>query len=197
MRLCIRIWLGLLGSFCVAFAAQAVPIQWTLNGVTFTDGGTASGTFVYDAATNTYSNINITTTAGSTVTTGATFQFVCTSPCTGVSASPTQVLFLSAAPSGDLTGARGLALWFVAPLTDAGGGHDLASNSMEASCSNAVCQGNEPPQRQADSGTVQGAPVPPPAEPSPVPTLGEWGLLALVLAMLSLGWRQRRLSPRV
>lgn len=35
----------------VAGGAQAVPITWTLQNVTFDDGGTASGWFVYDADT--------------------------------------------------------------------------------------------------------------------------------------------------
>ena len=41
--------------------ANGVPLIWYLSGVEFTDGGTASGSFTYDADSNTYSNINITT----------------------------------------------------------------------------------------------------------------------------------------
>ena len=44
------------------FSVGATPITWTLNGVAFDDGGTATGSFVYDADTNTYTNIAITTT---------------------------------------------------------------------------------------------------------------------------------------
>ena len=40
--------------------------------MTFDDGGTASGSFVYDAVTNTYSAINVTTTTGATLA-GATY----------------------------------------------------------------------------------------------------------------------------
>src|SRR5260370_9871267 len=56
--------------------ASASPVLWTLVGVAFNDGGTASGSFVYDANTNTYSSINMTTTAGSVRTSGATYHFV-------------------------------------------------------------------------------------------------------------------------
>jgi hypothetical protein len=49
-----------------AQTASAVPIQWTLDGVTFIDGGTASGSFVFDADLSIYSSINTSTTAGST-----------------------------------------------------------------------------------------------------------------------------------
>ena len=51
---------------------RAIPLTWTLHNVTFNDGGTASGTYVYDADTNTVSNINIVTTAGSAMP-GATY----------------------------------------------------------------------------------------------------------------------------
>jgi len=44
--------------------ASAGTLTWTISGVTFNDGGTASGTFDYDADTDTFSNIDITTTAG-------------------------------------------------------------------------------------------------------------------------------------
>jgi hypothetical protein len=44
---------------------MAIPLTWTLLGVTFYDGGTAHGSFVYDADLDSYSSFNITTTAGS------------------------------------------------------------------------------------------------------------------------------------
>jgi hypothetical protein len=44
---------------CSASAAYAVPVTWQLNDFNFTSGGTATGTYTYDAASNTYSDINI------------------------------------------------------------------------------------------------------------------------------------------
>jgi hypothetical protein len=44
-------------------AVNAAPLVWTLDGITFDDGGAASGQFTYDADTNTYSAISITTWA--------------------------------------------------------------------------------------------------------------------------------------
>jgi hypothetical protein len=44
-------------------AAQATPLTWTLTGVSFVDGAAASGSFVFDADTDTYLSWNITTTA--------------------------------------------------------------------------------------------------------------------------------------
>ncbi|UBF29206.1 PEP-CTERM sorting domain-containing protein [Kovacikia minuta CCNUW1] len=57
--------------------AAAISLTWTLSnatfsdgvllsGVTYADGGTASGSFDYDAATNQYSNINVVTGEGYT-----------------------------------------------------------------------------------------------------------------------------------
>jgi hypothetical protein len=47
-----------------ALPAHATPITWTLAGVTFGDGATASGSFTMDAAAHTWSSLNISTTSG-------------------------------------------------------------------------------------------------------------------------------------
>ena len=47
-----------------ATESRAAPLEWTLLDATFDDGGVAFGSFVFDADTNTYSDISITTTAG-------------------------------------------------------------------------------------------------------------------------------------
>jgi hypothetical protein len=49
-----------------AGSANAVPVVWTLNDVTFNDGGIATGSFTFDANTGNYSDISIQTTAGTT-----------------------------------------------------------------------------------------------------------------------------------
>lgn len=51
----------------VGFASLsfATPVKWELVDFAFSDGGSASGSFVFDSTTNTYSNIDITTTLGS------------------------------------------------------------------------------------------------------------------------------------
>lgn len=81
-------------------AASAAPALYTLQGVVFADGGAASGSFVYDAVTNTYSNVSITTTTGA-VRTGATFTFV----NGGLGLSNPQVLYVSST-TGNQTGCR-------------------------------------------------------------------------------------------
>lgn len=54
---------------CALSSAHAVPLTWTLSGVSFVDGATASGNFVFDAGTRTYLSWDIVTTA--TVDAGA------------------------------------------------------------------------------------------------------------------------------
>jgi hypothetical protein len=39
--------------------ALAVPVAWTMHGVTLSNGGTVTGTFVYDADANLYSDVSI------------------------------------------------------------------------------------------------------------------------------------------
>ena len=48
-----------------ASIATAAPIGWSLHGVTFDDGGTASGTFTTDSVSGALLSYDITTTAGS------------------------------------------------------------------------------------------------------------------------------------
>lgn len=46
-----------------AGSAQAVPVQWTLQNMTFSNGSTATGSFTFDLDTNTFSDISISVTA--------------------------------------------------------------------------------------------------------------------------------------
>ena len=68
-----RIIISLLCLFS-AISAQAIPLEWTLDNVVFSDGGTASGSFFYDDDTDIYSNVAVTTTTGS-VLTGTNYQY--------------------------------------------------------------------------------------------------------------------------
>ncbi|HQQ77511.1 MAG TPA: IPTL-CTERM sorting domain-containing protein [Thermoanaerobaculia bacterium] len=160
--------------------ADAIPVVWQLNGVTFADGGTASGSFVYDSSTNTYSSVNITTTPGTVLATGATFLFV--SP--GV--SPTSSGFLAGASNvPNLTGTRAFALFFASPLSSNGGLVNLSSG-LEASCANATCGSPAAPSRSTNAGSVNGTAT------SPIPTLSAWALLATGLLLAAAGFAALR-----
>ncbi len=65
-------YLGCLLLF-VSGSAFSTPLTWTLNDIVFEDGGTATGSFVYDADANSYSSINITTQGGDDSLYGGTY----------------------------------------------------------------------------------------------------------------------------
>ncbi len=63
------LWIALvIGLTAMSSTAVAAPVKWTLVDVTFSDGGTASGSFMYDADTNVFSAVDITTISGTLVT---------------------------------------------------------------------------------------------------------------------------------
>jgi hypothetical protein len=111
------------------FVANALPITWTLENVTFAGGATASGSFVYDADTNQYISRDIVFSA--LPATPFLFQY----PQLGFDPGELDSVNSDAA---DLTGVGYLALIFGSILTDAGGTVAL-SNGFEGTCSNATC----------------------------------------------------------
>ena len=64
----------LAGAFSLAAASSGAEVlKWTLQNAVFDDGGMATGSFDYNNLTEAYTNIDITTTAGTTIPTGSTF----------------------------------------------------------------------------------------------------------------------------
>lgn len=148
-------------------AAFGDGVKWVLSNVTYGDGGTASGSFVYDAATNTLSDVNIVTTAG-TLFGGATY--IAVDPGFGPFAFDFAVVSKT---SGNLTGAAGLELEFylnqnymndsrVPPvnLTNAGGTIPVDLN--EWVCGNAKCSDGDNVRGSNAGGWVIGTPIPEP-----------------------------------
>jgi hypothetical protein len=113
--------------------------------VTLSDGGTASGGFTYDAATNTYSNINIVTTTAGTRS-GATY--VATS--SGFAADSKGILAITT--NGSPQGLPGLTLIF-SPILPAPGGVSTLSG-QEADCADAGCTTPSGVSRTITAGTV-------------------------------------------
>lgn len=108
--------------------SQAAPLTWTLSGVTFVDLSTASGSFSYDEATQTYVSWSITTTQtvdrslnGNTSLLGAAYT---TNSLTNASSSH----FQNASSFGVKNAAgNNFGLNFSHPLTAAGGSVALLS----------------------------------------------------------------------
>lgn len=199
-------WLAscVIGSVCAAFLvaspARAVPLTWTLHDFVFDDGGTASGSYVYDAASNTYSGIAITTTVGVApvfVPVGPTFlaffpggTYDAQLPAFGGASN-----FFSGINSANLpnlTGATAFIFALVGSMTD-GGGTILVDtgplNPPEGTCQNAECNAISSPQRTLISGDVFATPE---ASPVPGPVVGA-GIPGLVMAFGGfLAWRRRK-----
>jgi hypothetical protein len=98
-------------------AAHATPITWTLQDVTFDDGGTALGSFVYDADSGihgTYSSISVVTTPGTS------FAGTIYADTTGIGSS-TLFQAVDGPVDGDFSGDNALTFWHSAALTNAGG----------------------------------------------------------------------------
>ena len=124
-----RLFLTVITLIALSFYASASPITWTLNGVTFSSGATATGSFVFDADTLTFSDIDVVFTPAGGVPV-LTFTYLCTtSQCTPWIDGHNGP-FLTVASSNDLSGLPGL--WIGTPeslgapgpddpMTDSGG----------------------------------------------------------------------------
>jgi hypothetical protein len=169
-----------------AALCSAVPITWTING-TFNDGGTATGTFVFDPdlGVQTISTFNIAVAGG---TTGTFFPFDYT-PATSHAVGPVIANqgSLQFESDNNYTGGEPYVLQFVpaSALSDAGGVINIMSSGFSNNCFDCF------PFRAFVSGTITaaGTPAPPSATPAP-PSL----LLILVgLACAGLYAARRRL----
>jgi hypothetical protein len=178
----------LLTALATASSAEASPILWTLNQVTFDDGGTASGSFVFDAETSVYSGIDITTTAGTVMSSGATYQDE--HPFYSGLSGARFLVMLDALPA--TFGTRALQLPFVSELTDLGQTVALGGlfNFGEGTCGATPCQdvSADLPMRRIVSGEVYGTPASVAAVPEPATLL----LLGMGLSATAVCSRSRR-----
>ena len=139
----------LIFTLLVSMTANAAPVIWTIDSLLFDDGGTGSGTFSYDASTNTYSNIDILTTAG-TASTGAPYMSV-------IDFAPNDSDFL-AVMVVPLAGTHSLELSFAASLTNAGG--IIAIDGVGESLCGQECMYPAVRLRDITSGQISAVPVP-------------------------------------
>lgn len=113
--------------------ASADGITWTLEDVALNDGGSVTGSLNYNATTNSYSAIDITSSPGSllggTTYTTLTPPFFSTSTLLGV--GPSTI------PGGNYTDLTFLELFFTNPLTNSGGTDPVYA--VETYCSNSNC----------------------------------------------------------
>ena len=98
---------------CLSLSAQAMSVRWELSGSLF-QGGTAGGSFIYDATSMMFSDINLFTSAGSP-SGGLTFTEFVGESFNGLNFQQASVT------DGTSTIALSLADITLAMLTDAGG----------------------------------------------------------------------------
>ncbi len=120
-------------------AIHAAPVTWYLNGVTFSDGSRAVGSFVYDTVTGLYTSIDITTTPGTGSTAAAAKatdnHYTVQSPI----ARPAVVVFWTT--PNPVTGLSGMLQWgFLGTLSTGGGTIPLDLGSYQGVCLNTTCQ---------------------------------------------------------
>ncbi|QMV74453.1 IPTL-CTERM sorting domain-containing protein [Comamonas piscis] len=176
------------GVMAFSATANAVPMQWTVSETTFDDGGTVTGSFVYDADTNIYSNIRLRTTAG-TEGSAAEFRTQCTTAyCL---ASLPELLFIASSNQANLSNVPLLDIEPSAPLTNTPETVDLAFG-MSFLCSNAECTGIGTGLRVAFSGKLTGALYIAPVTPTSVPTSSPIGLGLMALLLATAAWMYRR-----
>ena len=151
--------------------ASADGVTWTLEGVTFNDGGGVSGSFNFNQNTTAYSAIDLVSTSGSilggnTYTTQSSAFF---STATLLGVGPAQVI------AGDYSNLTFLELFFTNPLTNDGGTDPVYA--VEIFCADATC--SDQMKRDTSEGYVTTAPVAAPEPASLLLLLS--GLFALLL----------------
>jgi uncharacterized protein (TIGR03437 family) len=114
------------GVFFLLTAGVALcgPVTWTLSSAVFNDGGTLSGTFVFDADTGTVSNWNLATTTGSTLT-GFTYTPASSTSSFTAAGSAVQCPAGNCIYFNNNGNTRYLILGFAPALTDGGGTANL------------------------------------------------------------------------
>ena len=143
--------LALVLSLVLCGTAKAVPVTWELGNWAFDDGGTAAGSFVFDADTNVFSDIFIATTNGA-VRTGALYGAAVAGSAGAFSLVP--------AVFPNLTFSPNVAAMFAAALTNAGGTVGVFLG-QESTCESADCNILGDPMRHLESGAfVQAVPIP-------------------------------------
>ena len=155
-------------------SAHATPITYTLNNVTFADGATASGSFVFDAATHLSSAYSITTTPG--ILTAFTWNKSDSGLYYGGGAGPNNFTLITT------NGLRVFNFSFLNPFTNAGGTFAINTASTYE-CYN--CS----PFRRVTGGYVTSL------APTVVPEPGTSALMLSAIGVLAFMLRRRKQTP--
>jgi hypothetical protein len=186
-------YLSILAFVCFTMGgltAQASMVVWTLENVTFSDGGTAIGSFTWDSNTNAIPSWNVQVSGGSTDFPATTYSPFQPSGVGGTlfgnNAAVTFSFIDSNPPLTSSSSLRYIVLDMVAPLNTNGGSLAMATLAGGFSSQGFECF-NCNPGRSVIAGSINGVPLPLP------PTI--WLLGGTMAAWAGLTKRGKK-SPR-
>ena len=168
MKLVRIVFLVLLSNFSLSSSVSAIPVKWTLQNVSFENGGMATGSFVFDAdlekvvaLNHGFSNIAITTTDGGGNTVATYRHLVPTFKLSPFILMPNSevVLLVQNGSLVDQTGERGLLFSFGFGLTNTATFNNVFNISTEGVCATNNCD-TFLPRREIVVGSIAGVPVP-------------------------------------
>ncbi len=156
-------------------SATGVPVTWTLSNATFNDGGTVTGSFVYNAESGAVSNWNIVTTAGSTLpaftytpSNSTAYGGLTAVDCNCIQFTSNELFSNGLPPPENYSENRLLVLTFDAPLTDSGGTVNIFVDNSNDNASH-ECLDCDPFRlltQGSVTGQAQAVPPPPPVVPA-------------------------------
>jgi hypothetical protein len=129
----------------LAGMASASPLTWNLSNVTLGDGSTVTGSFVFDADTTTFSNLNLVSSGGAAAPASSPWAFnVNNLPGSEQNAGGITGFQAVDVASANETGAHYISLFSTGgPVMTNAGGTIVLTFFQIGTCGNANCSGND------------------------------------------------------
>ncbi len=164
--------------FVFGSVLSAGPITWNFSNIVYGDGTTVTGSFVFDADTNTFSGLQATTSGGTSVPATSSWVFNTNGVLPTLNAGGQTGFNAVDVLSADETGAHDISLFSdLGPILTNAGGTITLDLFETGTCANAICFAVNPPISSTGSGQFSAAAAVP--EPSTLIFSGS----ALILAV--------------